>query len=122
MHMDNDIAGEAGHLKTLLDLEGEVFLMDDGYWVKIEAKIVPVSPSVPHGIRYSLTLHKRNNVRVVAHDNVYAIKPKGRKRFSGRKITWDHKHHMEKVEPYEFESAGQLLDDFWKTVNKHIGE
>jgi hypothetical protein len=90
--------------------------------VKIEAKIVSVSPSVPHGIRYSLTLHNRNNVRVVAYDNAHAIKPKGRRRFSGRKITWDHKHHMEKVKPYEFESAGQLLDDFWKAVNKHIGE
>lgn len=122
--MDSRIAGEgeAGSLGTLLDLDGEIFLMDDGYWVKIEAKSVSISPAIPHGIRYSLTLHNRNNVRVVAYDNAHAIKPKRRKRFAGRKITWDHKHHMEKVEPYEFESAGQLLDDFWKAVKKHIGE
>ena len=120
--MTRDITGEAGSLDTLLDLNGEIFLMDGGYWVKIEAKSVSVSPSIPHGIRYSLTLHDRNNVRVVGYDNAHIIKPKGRKRVSGRKVTLDHKHHMEKVEPYEFESAGQLLDDFWKAVDKHIGE
>jgi hypothetical protein len=89
--------------------------------VKIEAKSVPASPSIPHGIRYSMTLHNRNNVRVIGFDNAHAIKPKSRKRFSGRKITWDHKHHMERVEPYEFESPGQLLDDFWVAVNNYIG-
>ena len=120
--MDDDMAKEFGSLDTLLDLDGEIFMMDCGYWVKIEAKSVSVSPSIPHGVRYSLALHDRNNVRVVGYDNAHAIKPKGRKRFSGRKITWDHKHQMEKVEPYEFESSGQLLDDFWSAVNKHIGD
>jgi hypothetical protein len=28
---------------------------------------------------------------------------------------------MEKVQPYDFESPAQLLDDFWAAVNKHIG-
>lgn len=70
----------------------------------------------PHGVRYSLTLHDRNNARVVGFDNAHAIKTKGRKRFSGRKVTWDHKYHMDKVEPYKFESAGQLIDDFWRPL------
>lgn len=120
--MSNDIQSEAGSLDTLLDLNGEIFMMDAGYWVKIEAKRVSPSPSIPHGVLYSLTLHDRNNVRVVGFDNAHAIKPKGRKRFSGRKVTWDHKHHMDKVESYEFESAGQLLDDFWGAVDKQMGE
>ena len=119
--MDNKMTKEAGSLDTLLDLDGEIFLMDGGYWVKIEAKSVSVSPSIPHGVRYSLTLHDRNNVRVVGFDNAHAIKTKSRKRFSGRKVTWDHKHHIEKVKPCEFESPGQLLDDFWGAVFKHIG-
>jgi hypothetical protein len=106
-----------GALEALLDLDGEIFMMDGGYWVKFEAKKVSPSFSVPHGVRYSLTLHDRNNVRVVGFDNAHAIKPKSRKRFSGRKVTWDHKHHMDKVESYEFESAGQLLDDFWRSVD-----
>ncbi|MBC2709528.1 MAG: hypothetical protein HGJ94_00505 [Desulfosarcina sp.] len=120
--MSNDIQGEAGSLEALLDLNGEIYMMDTGYWVKIEAKRVSPSPSIPHGIRYSLTLHDRNNARVVGFDNAHAIKPKGRKRFSGRKVTWDHKHRMDKVEPYEFESAGHLLNDFWGAVDKQMGE
>lgn len=115
------MAKEGGALDTLLDLDGEIFMMDGGYWVKIEAKRVSISRSIPHGVRYSLTLHDRNNVRVVGYDNAHAIKTKNRKRFSGRKITWDHKHHMEKVQPYDFESPAQLLDDFWAAVNQHIG-
>jgi hypothetical protein len=120
--MNSDTPCGTGPLDTLLDLNGEIFMMDRGYWVKIEAKGVSSSVSVPHGIRYSLTLHDRNNIRVVGFDNAHAIKLKSRKRFSGRKVTWDHKHHMDKVELYEFESAGQLLDDFWSAVNKIMGE
>lgn len=115
---DNSSRDRFGDLETLLDLNGEMFMMDDGYWVKFEAKRVGSSSAIPHGVRYSLTLHDRNNVRVVGFDNAHAIKSKGRKRFSGRKVTWDHKHHMDKVESYEFESAGQLLDDFWQAVDE----
>ena len=42
---------------TLLDLHQEVIDQGDGYWVKIEAWEVAVSEAVPHGVRYSLTLH-----------------------------------------------------------------
>lgn len=120
--MSKDNSTGYGTLETLLDLNGEVFMMENGYWVKFEAKRVSPSSSIPHGISYSLTLHDKNNVRVVGFDNAHAVKTKGRKRFSGRKITWDHKHYIEKVSSYNFESAGQLLDDFWKVVNKFIGE
>ncbi|MBA3028442.1 MAG: hypothetical protein KKF30_03365 [Proteobacteria bacterium] len=118
----NNHSPEYGHdLITLFDLDGEVFIMENGYWVKFEARRVGPTPSTPHGVRYSLTLHDKNNSRIVGFDNAHAIKVKGHKRYSGRKITWDHKHHIDKVTPYEFESAGQLLDDFWKAVNEHIG-
>jgi Family of unknown function (DUF6516) len=65
-----------GSLDALLDLDGEIFMMDAGYWVKIEAKRVSVSPSIPHGVRYSLTLHDRSNVRLVGYDNAHAVKQK----------------------------------------------
>lgn len=119
--MKSDIQGKPESLNTLLDLDGEIFIMDGGYWVKIEAKRVPPSPSIPHGIRYLLTLHDRNNPRVLGYDNAHAVKLKSRKRFSGRKITLDHKHHMERIGSYEFESAGEILDDFWTAVNKEVG-
>jgi hypothetical protein len=102
-------------LNTLLELDGEIFPMDNGYWTKINAAKVNPTKHIPHGIKYSLTLHDRYNNRIIGFDNAHAYKAKI-KRFSGRKITWDHKHKCEKIEPYEYESASQLLEDFWNEV------
>ena len=104
-------------LDTLLNLDGEIFPMDNGYWTKINASRVAPTPQIPHGVRYSLTLHDRNNTRVLGFDNAHTFKPKKNK-YGARKITWDHKHKTEKVHPYEFESASRLLEDFWKDVEE----
>ena len=120
--LDNNSPDGYGNLETLLDLDGEIFMMDAGYWVKFEVKRVSPSTRIPHGIRYSLTLHDRNNVRVIGFDNAHAIKPTGRRRYSVQKVTWDHKHQIESVTPYEFESASQLLNDIWAAVDKQMGE
>lgn len=40
-------------LKTLLDLDGSILDQGNGYWIKIDAWQVPVSKSIPHGIRYA---------------------------------------------------------------------
>lgn len=62
-------------LEVLLDLHGEVFPMgDDGFWTKFEAWRVEPSEHIPHGIRYSLTLHDKHNKRVLGYDNAHAIK------------------------------------------------
>jgi uncharacterized protein DUF6516 len=61
-------------LDTLLNSDGESFPMNNGCWVKFEAKAMPVSKEVPHGIKYSLTLHDRMNNRVVGFDNAHAVK------------------------------------------------
>ena len=104
-------------LETLLDLDGEIFPMENGFWIKFEAFKTEPSPHIPHGIKYSLTLHDRNNTRVLGFDNAHAYKPK-RKKYGARKATWDHFHKIEKAHPYEFESAGQLLEDFWAAVEE----
>lgn len=108
-------------LDCLLNLNGEIFPMENGYWTKFEAHRAETSPEIPHGISYSLTLHDKNNRRVIGFDNAHAFKP-GRKKFGARKLTWDHKHQMEKVTHYEFETAGQLLEDFWEAVETFLGE
>jgi hypothetical protein len=95
--------------------------MNNGYWVKFEARRVAPSTESPHGIRYSLTLHDRDNKRVLGFDNAHAVNP-GRKRFGARKITWDHRHRQDKVAAYEFETAGQLLDDFWREAEQAMAE
>jgi len=108
---------EDASLGILLDLDGEIFPMNNGYWTKFETSRIRPTQQIPHGIRYSLTLHDRNNTRVLGFDNAHAFKPK-KKKYGARKITWDHKHKMEKICVYEFESASQLLEDFWKAVEK----
>jgi len=104
-------------LDTLLNLNGEIFPMDNGYWTKFEAFEIMATPQIPHGVKYSLTLHNRNNKRVLGFDNAHAFKPKKNK-YGARKITWDHKHNMENIRPYEFESASQLIEDFWQDVEE----
>ena len=77
---------EDASLDTLLDLDGEIFPMDNGYWTKFEASRVIPTPQIPHGIRYSITLHDRNNTRVLGFDNAHTLKPK-KKKYGARKIT-----------------------------------
>jgi len=111
---------EDSSLNTLLELHNEIFPMDNGYWTKIEAYKVKPNIHIPHGVRYSLTLHDKYNYRIIGFDNAHAYKPK-RKKYSARKITWDHKHKLKKTECYEYESASQLLEDFWHEIEKIIG-
>lgn len=108
-------------LETLLLLHDEIFPMDNGWWTKIEAWQVVPNEYMPHGIRYSLTLHDRHNVRILGYDNAHGIKPQ-RKKYGAKRQTWDHKHQRKIVEPYEFESAAQLLEDFWQDVSEMMGE
>jgi hypothetical protein len=108
-------------LTTLLDLDGQSYWYRN-YWVKFETHQVNKSEHRPHGIKYSLTLHDRNNTRILGFDNAHAVKKKGRrpKKYTGRIVTWDHVHRQNRVERYLFTSASQLLKDFWDAVNQII--
>lgn len=52
-------------LETLLNLDGEIFPMENGYWTKFEASKVEPALQIPHGVKYALTLHDQNNTRVL---------------------------------------------------------
>lgn len=67
---------------TLLDLDGEVIQQAGGYWVKIEVRRVISSDAIPHGIKYSLTLHDPLGIRIMGFDNAHAVK----KKYSQKKI------------------------------------
>jgi len=105
-------------LSTLLEMSGETFFLEDGYWCKIEAWEVVASKERPHGIRYNLTLHDRHNTRLFGMDNAH-IPLNRRKGFHGRVVEYDHMHVDEKDRgtPYSFEDAGQLIADFWERVD-----
>jgi len=37
-------------LELLLNLDGEIFPMDNGYWTRFEVKLVEANEQIPHGI------------------------------------------------------------------------
>jgi hypothetical protein len=106
-------------LDNLLSLNGEIFPMDNGCWVKFEAKVIAPNENIPHGVRYSLTLHDKRNNRVVGYDNAHSYKTKNAK-FGAKKTTFDHIHKKEIVLSYEFDSADKLIEDFWTSVNQYL--
>lgn len=110
-------------INTLLDLHEQIIDQEDGYWIKIEAWRVDVSKSIPHGIRYTLTLHNPSGERILGYDNAHAVKAQGKK-YSGRRLEFDHRHrHAEDVGvPYEFKNAHQLLSDFFAEVDQVLKE
>ena len=111
-------------LDTLLDLDGSILEQEGGYWIKIEVRRIPPSEHARHGIRYSLTLHNRYGNRVLGYDNAHAVKPPKKFKFVGRRLPYDHRHRTasDKGEPYVFESAHRLLEDFFAEVDRVIKE
>ncbi|MDO9528734.1 MAG: hypothetical protein Q7J27_06190, partial [Syntrophales bacterium] len=91
----------------------------NGYWTQFKARLVEANEHIPHGIRYNLSLHDGNDLRIVGYDNAHGYQPK-KKRYKAKKTTWDHIHKRNKTYSYEFDSAPQLIGDFWNTVQEFI--
>lgn len=107
-------------ISTLLELDGSVFEQEAGFWMKIEAKRVDPTEFIPHGIRYSLTLHNGYGKRVLGYDNAHAVNPSGKFKLAGQRVPYDHKHRSasDKGVPYTFDSAQALLEDFLQRWTK----
>ncbi len=111
-------------IDTLLDLHGSILDQGGGYWIKIEAWQAEISNAMPHGIRYSLTLHEPYGKRILGYDNSHAVKPPKKFKYAGRILPYDHKHRhaADKGIPYEFKDAQQLLNDFFADVDRVLQE
>ena len=107
-------------LTTLLDLQGQILDQGDGYWIKIEAWQVAVTEQIPHGIRYSLTLHEPYGTRILGYDNAHGLRSSKPNGYTGSRHRYDHRHRHAKDRgvPYEFTSAYQLLADFFEEVDQ----
>jgi len=111
-------------IDTLLDLDGIIIEQTGGCWVKFEARrLAQPTEEIPHGIRYSFTLHTRCGERIMGFDNAHAVKSRKKGKHHGRK-TYDHRHrHSTDIGvPYEFVDGHQLLTDFWLEVDKTLSE
>ena len=109
-------------LETLLDLNGQVIDQGGGFWIKIDAWVVQASEAIPHGIRYSLTLHEPCGTRILGYDNAHQIRLPGKFRYAGKRRAFDHIHKQgrEEIVHYEFQTADQLLSDFFADVDKAL--
>jgi len=83
---------------------------EGGHWVRFVVTRVPVSPEKPHGIDYSLTLHRPDGERLVGFDNAHPVAPQ------------DHRHRLRTIKAYEYRDAATLLADFWETVDAVLHE
>lgn len=66
-------------LDALLDLDGQLLVVDERgeYWVEFKVRQVPATQERPHGLDYSLTLHGKNNERLVGFDNAHRVRRTG---------------------------------------------
>jgi hypothetical protein len=110
-------------LDTLLDLDGQVMVVDPtgAHWVRVTVRRVPVSPDRPHGLSYALALHAGEGELLVCFDNAHPVRPtqgpSGR-----RRAARDHKHRLRTVRPYAYTDAATLLADFWAEVDAVLKE
>ena len=71
-------------LDALLQLNGVQYYIQGDFWVKFEVRRVNATPNIPHGIKYSLTLHHKSGTRLLGFDNAHAPKIKRRFLETGR--------------------------------------
>lgn len=111
-------------IASLLELHDQILDQGDGYWIKIEAWQVAVTEEIPHGIRYSLSLHEPYGKRILGYDNAHATKLPKKFRYAGIRLPYDHKHRhaSDNGVPYEFRDAYQLLADFFSEVDRVLRE
>ncbi len=111
-------------IETLLDLHDQIIDQGGGYWIKIEAWRVEATQVIPHGVRYSLTLHEPYGRRILGYDNAHSAKPPKKFKFAGRILPYDHRHRhvSDKGVPYEFKDTYQLLSDFFTEVDRVLLE
>jgi hypothetical protein len=85
---------------------------------------VRASPGRPHGLKYALTLHDRNDDRILGYDNSHGIDvATGPAKRSKQPERYDHiDRRGRKSVPYEFTTPYQLVADFFADVERILKE
>jgi hypothetical protein len=102
-------------LAFLLSLDGLEFQFAQGHVVKIAVREIGATQQRPHGVKYSLTLHDPAGRRIYGMDNAHG----GR-----RRAEYDHRHvyGARKTRPYKYRGAAELLQDFYREVERILRE
>jgi hypothetical protein len=110
-------------LAFLLDFDGRIHHLEDGYWLKFEIKKVTSARQRPHGLSYSFTLHAPDGTRLLGFDNAHGVPTRG-SRFNCPPEAHDHWHRTESDpgRPYSYKDAETLLDDFFAEVERVMSD
>jgi len=111
-------------IETLLSLHGWTDEVGGGFWISVKAFRVPRDELRPHGISYTLTMHRPGGRRILGYDNAHPPEiGSGPSRKSRRRDRGcDHRHFRGRVTWYDFESPVRLLEDFWRDVQTIMEE
>ena len=115
---------DAAELEALLALDGAEFELAPGVVVEFSARRTDMTRERPHGISYAFVLRRKAGGRPwLRFDNAHAIATRDRG-YRRRRVAYDHWHRTEsdKGRPYDFTTAAQLLDDFWREVKRTLDE
>lgn len=113
-----------GELEPLLALDGAAFEMAPGVIVEFTARRTDTTPERPRGISYALVLRSTSGGSPwVRFDNAHAIDEKSRG-YRRKRAAHDHWHRTakDKGRSYDFTTAVQLIDDFWREVKRTLDE
>lgn len=104
-------------LEYLLAYDGLIHWLEEDYSLRFLIKKVRPTPTRPHGLRYSFTLHDGEGTRILGFDNAHNVPDLGAK-YKKKPLTADHWHRTEgdKGRPYRFVDAEKLIEDFFKQV------
>ena len=110
-------------LEFLLDFDGRIHHLEEGYWLKFEIKRVRKTRERPHGLSYSFTLHAPDGARLIGFDNAHGV-PTAGSRYRRRASASDHWHRTVKDpgRPYAFRNVETLIDDFFDAVERELAE
>lgn len=115
---------DADEHETLMVLDGTEFEMAPGIVAEFAVRRTDETPERPHGISYTLVLRsKTGGAPWLRFDNAHAIREKDRG-YKRKRVAYDHWHRTlrDPGRPYNFTTAAQLLDDFWREVKRILNE
>jgi hypothetical protein len=117
------VSGDDRTLAYLLDLDGEEIVYDGGYVARFRIRQIAATSERPHGISYSLTFHAPDGQRLMGYDNAHDSPRRGG-RYAKRQLAFDHWHRDEADQgrPYQFETAEQLIADFFDEIDRILRE
>ncbi len=96
----------------LLAYDRHRYRLENGWSIRFQVKLTPVSAGRPHGVKYSLTLHDADGRRLLGFDNAHGI-PKA--------SAYDHQHRFRSTDAphtYAYRSGDELIADFFDAVER----